>query len=203
MIEVETLTDHDLPNLGPTSTSSKYHKCATFRGVFSSKTIVVQCAHGGGGLKGNYLQIEDDYPQLEYFGLCEVDVFVEREQYDCGSIEVPANGNVVESNGSKLAEYSCNEGYRLMGESSRSCNLKTGQWIGEEPYCEQITCDPPVEIPNGMYRVYNDDDEIPIVGTRIVYECLPGFTLIGSNDTRVCALDSEWTGSLPHCERKR
>ena len=189
----------------PASTSSKYHKCATFRGVFSSKTIVVQCAKNAGGLKGNFLQIEDDYPQLEYFGLCEVDIFVEREKYECGQVEVPANGYVVNhelENNTQLVEYHCHEGHRLIGRPNRTCHLKTGQWVTEEPYCERITCDTPKSLLNGLYRIYGDDYDMPVVGTRTVYECLPGFTLVGNNNTRVCDTNGDWSGSSPFCERK-
>lgn len=195
----ETSNDVEQTNSAPNS--SKYHKCASFRGVFSSKTIVIQCAKGG--LKGNYLQIEDDYPQLEYFGLCEVDIFVERNAYQCGPAEVPSNGYVLaKSNQSTEIEYSCREGFRLVGEANRTCNLKTGQWSGSEPYCERITCSPPTPIANGFYRVFADIEEVPVVATRIVYECAPGYLLVGVNDTRQCDSTGEWSGQKPHCEGK-
>lgn len=193
----ETSNDVDQTNSAPNS--SKYHKCASFRGVFSSKTIVIQCAKGG--LKGNYLQIEDDYPQLEYFGLCEVDIFVERDAYQCGPPEVPSNGFVfAKSNQSTSVEYSCHEGFRLVGEANRTCNLKSGQWFGSEPYCERITCSAPTPITNGFYRVLADHEDVPVVGTRIVYECAPGFLLVGINDTRQCDSTGEWSGQKPYCE---
>lgn len=230
VIEVETLTTNDhhdndtFPMMnstktssssGPTttmSTSSKYHKCASFRGVFSSKTIFVQCSSSsnGGGLHGNYLQIEDDYPQLEYFGLCEVDVFVERNRYECGQIEVPAFGYVVDQqisvDGLRSVEYHCHDGYRLMGQTRRQCNQQTGQWIGREPYCERITCQQPISIPNGFYRMYGEDHyDQPVVGSRTVYECRPGFVFVdsNSNDTRICDPNGQWSGSsdIPQCER--
>nr|XP_046920510.1 uncharacterized protein LOC124500480 [Dermatophagoides farinae] len=225
VIEVETLTTNHGENdtfLGKNSTqtsyghsvttmstSSKYHKCASFRGVFSSKTIFVQCSSNNGGLRGNYLQIEDDYPQLEYFGLCEVDVFVERGHYECGQVEVPAFGFVLDQqisvDGSRSVEYHCHDGYRLIGQSRRHCDQRTGQWIDKEPYCERITCPEPVSIMNGFHRMYGEDYyDQPVVGSRTVYECRPGFVFVdpNANDTRICDRYGQWSGSLdvPQCE---
>jgi len=184
------------------NTVSKYHKCATFRGVFSSKTIVVQCAKNAGGLKGNFLQIEDDHPQLEYFGLCEVDIFVERELYQCGQVEVPSYGYVLDksSNHTKAVEYYCHEGFQLVGSKTRVCNHKTGQWKGDEPYCDRIICPEPHSIANGFYKMYGDYLNFPVTGSRIVYECKPGFLLNSANDTRICDSTGHWSTAKPHCE---
>lgn len=220
MIEVETLTTNGENNdtflmknsTSTMSTSSKYHKCASFRGVFSSKTIFVQCSSSSlNGLNGNYLQIEDDYPQLEYFGLCEVDVFVERNRYECGQVEVPAFGFVLDQqiavDGLRSVEYNCHDGYRLIGQSQRHCDQRTGQWIGLEPYCERITCPEPMSIPNGFHRMYGDDYyDQPVVGSRTVYECRPGFIFMDPNvnDTRICDRNGQWSGTsldVPQCER--
>lgn len=190
----------DAPLSSSAASTSKYHKCASFRGVFSSKTIVIQCAKGG--LRGNFLQIEDDYPQLEYFGLCEVDIFVERDAYQCGPPEVPANGYILDkANETKEVEYICHEGFRLVGEATRTCNLKTGHWSASEPFCERITCSSPLPLTNGFYRIFADYLDQPVVGTRTVYECAPGYLLIGVNDTRQCDSNGEWSGTRPYCER--
>lgn len=131
--------------------------------------------------------------------MCEVDIFVERDSYKCGQVEVPANGFVINKD-NQTVEYSCNDEYRLIGDSIRTCNVKTGQWLNNEPYCERITCQSPPSIANGMYRVYNDYLNVPVIGTRTVYECNPGFILTGLNDTRVCDATGEWNGSKPYCE---
>lgn len=199
----------DLENVSKISNSNKYYKCATFRGVFSSKTIFVQCAtNGRTGLKGNYLHIEDDYPQLEYFGLCEVDLFVERSKYECGKVEVPAYGYVIDNpvtiDGIRSVEYRCHDGHQIVGYSKRRCDTKTGQWVDQEPYCKRITCPDPILIQNGYYRIYGDYYDWSILGTRTVYECRPGyvFTETTTNDTRVCDRNGQWTGEIPQCERK-
>jgi len=57
-------------------TKAKYNKCATFQGIFSSQALILVCA--GKGVTGQTLHIEDNLPILDYFGLCEVEVFVRK-----------------------------------------------------------------------------------------------------------------------------
>ena len=55
---------------------------------------------------------------------------------DCGSLGNPENGMVSVSTTTynSVANYSCNTGYNLTGEMSRTC-LDTGLWSGSEPTC--------------------------------------------------------------------
>ena len=56
---------------------------------------------------------------------------------DCGSLTDPANGQVDHTAGTTLgqtATYSCNTGYNLVGDSTRTCQA-TGEWSGSEPTC--------------------------------------------------------------------
>ncbi|UXI20853.1 uncharacterized protein NH340_JMT06796 [Sarcoptes scabiei] len=214
IIEVETLSsqEYDQTNKSVSesltiSTSSKYHKCATFRGVFSSKTIFVHCSSSNLGekLQGHYLQIEDEHPQLEYFGLCEVDLFVKRDRYECGQVEIPAHGSVIENqitiDGIRSVRYYCQEGFRLIGESERHCDSKTGQWSHQEPFCERITCPEPTPLENAFYRIYGDYYDLPVMGTKTVYECRPGYVFDGlENDTSVCGNNGQWSNNPASCE---
>ena len=54
----------------------------------------------------------------------------------CPSLLDPANGEVQASDRSfgRVATYSCNEGYALMGSNSRRCQADA-RWSGEEPEC--------------------------------------------------------------------
>ena len=54
----------------------------------------------------------------------------------CSMPKDPSSGKVtVRSNGTvSTAEYSCNFGYALIGESTRVCNTD-GVWINSEPVC--------------------------------------------------------------------
>ena len=64
---------------------------------------------------------------------------------DCGSLTDPGNGQVNHTSGTTFGEnatYSCNTGYNLVGDSTRTCQA-TGNWSGSEPTCQ------------GMYIVIN------------------------------------------------
>ena len=57
---------------------------------------------------------------------------------DCGTLTNPANGQVSHTAGTTFGEtatYSCNTGYNLVGDSTRTCQA-TGEWSGSEPTCE-------------------------------------------------------------------
>ena len=56
---------------------------------------------------------------------------------DCGGLADPANGEVVTSGTafSSRATYSCNDGYNLVGDATRTCQA-SGSWSGTDPLCE-------------------------------------------------------------------
>ena len=57
---------------------------------------------------------------------------------DCGSLTDPGNGSVTHTAGTtfgQTATYSCNTGYNLVGDSTRTCQA-TGVWSGSAPTCE-------------------------------------------------------------------
>ena len=59
---------------------------------------------------------------------------------NCGSLTDPANGRVDHTAGTSLgqnATYSCNTGYNLVGDSTRTCQA-TGLWSGSEPTCQRM-----------------------------------------------------------------
>jgi len=59
---------------------------------------------------------------------------------DCGNLTNPANGQVSHTAGTTFGEtatYSCNTGYNLVGNSTRTCEA-TGAWSGSEPTCERM-----------------------------------------------------------------
>ena len=59
---------------------------------------------------------------------------------DCRTLSNPVNGQVNTTAGTtfgQTATYSCNTGYNLMGNSTRTCQA-TGQWNGSEPTCERM-----------------------------------------------------------------
>ena len=57
---------------------------------------------------------------------------------NCGSLPDPANGSVNHTAGTSLgqsANYRCNTGYTLVGDSTRTCQA-TGNWSGSAPTCQ-------------------------------------------------------------------
>ena len=57
---------------------------------------------------------------------------------DCGSLNDPGNGSVNHTSGTTFGQtitYSCNTGYNLVGDSTRTCQA-TGEWSGSAPTCE-------------------------------------------------------------------
>ena len=73
---------------------------------------------------------------------------------DCGSLTDPANGRVDHTAGISLghtATYSCNTGYNLVGDSTRTCQA-TGNWSGSEPTCQGVyACKLTLFYPTVMY----------------------------------------------------
>ena len=66
------------------------------------------------------------------------DIFLILTAVDCGDLSDPANGSVTLTTGTTLgqtATYSCNTGYGLVGDSTRTCQA-TGNWSGSEPTCQ-------------------------------------------------------------------
>ena len=59
---------------------------------------------------------------------------------DCGPLPGPANGRVYHTAGTtfrQTANYSCNTGYTLVGDSTRTCQA-TGEWNASIPTCQGV-----------------------------------------------------------------
>ena len=57
---------------------------------------------------------------------------------DCGTLTDPNNGQVTHTAGTTVgqtATYSCNTGYNLVGDSTRTCQA-AGNWSGSTPTCK-------------------------------------------------------------------
>ena len=58
----------------------------------------------------------------------------------CGNLTDPANGQVDQTTGTAVgqtATYSCNTGYNLVGNSTRTCQA-TGNWSEGAPTCQGV-----------------------------------------------------------------
>ncbi|XP_010000348.1 PREDICTED: C4b-binding protein alpha chain-like [Chaetura pelagica] len=97
--------------------------------------------------------------------------------------------------------FTCNLGYRLVGESSAYCKLVDNEVYWDQiPYCEIIPCFPPPMIENGKLIDGNRDFTFGMAAT---YSCDRGFALIG-DDTIHCTandkLEGVWNGEFPKCK---
>ena len=67
-------------------------------------------------------------------------IFLVLTAVDCGNLTDPVNGSVDDTAGTSLgqtATYSCDTGYNLVGDSTRTCQA-TGNWSGGTPTCQGV-----------------------------------------------------------------
>ncbi|XP_036128524.1 membrane cofactor protein-like [Molossus molossus] len=99
----------------------------------------------------------------------------------------------------ELVTYSCDhskgaEEYSLVGESKLICS-GPGKWSSDPPQCKVVQCEQPV-IQHGrplseMKKIFSYLDEV-------LFECLKGFYLSGSNPV-FCGGNSTWEPAVPTC----
>ncbi|XP_067257599.1 sushi, von Willebrand factor type A, EGF and pentraxin domain-containing protein 1 isoform X2 [Chanodichthys erythropterus] len=112
----------------------------------------------------------------------------------CETPPSPEYGSVIVTNSplGSLAEYSCEEGYELSGQTVRQC-ISGQQWSDDAPRCLPISCGNPGGIANG--EVIGKSFHVKML---IHYECHKGFVLEGVK-TRTCQVDGKWDNKAPTC----
>ncbi|XP_052808433.1 E-selectin-like isoform X2 [Mya arenaria] len=118
------------------------------------------------------------------------------QQVDCGSLSNPANGQVssLATTEGSTATYSCNSGFMLVGDSTRTCEA-SGVWNGSEPTCQQVDCGSLSNPANGQVSFLATTE-----GSTATYSCNSGFMLVGDS-TRTCEASGVWNGSEPTCQQ--
>ncbi|XP_070123988.1 complement receptor type 1-like isoform X5 [Equus przewalskii] len=129
----------------------------------------------------------------------------------CGTPPEPFNGMVhinTDTQFGSTVNYSCNEGYRLIGSLSAACLLSGNNvtWDKEAPLCESISCEPPPAISNGDY--YSSNGNVFQYATVVTYRCLTGpdgeklFDLVGEQSIFCTSKDNQlgvWSSPPPQC----
>ncbi|XP_051854443.1 complement decay-accelerating factor-like isoform X4 [Antechinus flavipes] len=94
-------------------------------------------------------------------------------------------------------EYSCEEGYTLIGDNIRLCEIAGNKvvWSGDVPFCKEVRCETP-QVDNavpisGFGRFYTYKD-------TIIFECEKGY-ILQSNNKITCEADNNWSPALPVC----
>ncbi|XP_035301723.1 C4b-binding protein alpha chain isoform X2 [Cricetulus griseus] len=125
----------------------------------------------------------------------------------CGNPGDLQNGHVEVktdfSFGSQI-EFSCSEGYILIGSSTSHCEIQSKgvAWSDPLPECEIVKCRSPPEISNGKHT--GGDEDFYTYGSSVTYRCDPTFLLLGSPSITCIVVNKTvgvWSPSPPTCER--
>ncbi|XP_064386497.1 sushi, von Willebrand factor type A, EGF and pentraxin domain-containing protein 1-like [Halichondria panicea] len=115
---------------------------------------------------------------------------------DCGSLDALSNGAVDTSSGTTFmmtATYTCNTGYNIVGEATRTCRADT-IWTPEAPTCAPVDCGP-LTVPNGQVSTSSGTTFM----NTATYTCDHGYNLIGVSD-RTCQANGAWSLTAPTCD---
>ncbi|XP_066480759.1 complement receptor type 1-like [Tiliqua scincoides] len=120
----------------------------------------------------------------------------------CGHPKEPKNGQLIVPKDLLLGStvsYTCDEGYRRIGVSSRRCVISNGRviWTGDVPFCQLIPCYPPPEVPHGRRTGMHKDDFY--YGDSVTYTCEKGYPLHGTASIHCTTKDGKngvWSGQV-------
>ncbi|XP_076319115.1 P-selectin-like isoform X1 [Tachypleus tridentatus] len=93
------------------------------------------------------------------------------------------------------AKYSCEKGYKLVGNKVRNCELG-GIWTGRDPQCKFIDCGKPNSLSNGDLVLLS---QTTTYLSKVHYSCHQNFSLVGDKE-RTCLDTRLWSGQDPVCK---
>ncbi|XP_067886734.1 sushi, von Willebrand factor type A, EGF and pentraxin domain-containing protein 1 isoform X1 [Heterodontus francisci] len=114
----------------------------------------------------------------------------------CGEPPIIERGHVSGTNYSfgAIVAYSCNTGFYVKGDKKRTCQAD-GEWSGQLPSCQPVSCGDPPQIANGNVEVANGT----LFQNEVRYHCNHGYQLVGS-PVRICQGNRHWySESSPSC----
>ncbi|XP_042621384.1 seizure 6-like protein isoform X2 [Cyprinus carpio] len=95
--------------------------------------------------------------------------------------------------------YQCDPGYDLVGSETLTCQVDLS-WNMQPPFCEKIMyCTDPGHVEHSTRTL---SDPKLLVGTTILYSCIPGYILQGGATLTCYGREPGtpvWTSRLPHC----
>ena len=92
------------------------------------------------------------------------------------------------------ATFSCEHGYKLLGDNDINC-LSSGSWSGWPPGCVEVDCGQPYNVENSRMFLVNDSTKY---GAMVEYLCIPPHKREGPFQ-RQCEITGHWSGQDPVC----
>ncbi|XP_021097955.1 C4b-binding protein alpha chain isoform X1 [Heterocephalus glaber] len=101
-------------------------------------------------------------------------------------------------------EFSCLEGYILVGPSTSVCEIqdKAVDWSAPFPVCEIVKCESPPDISNGKHS--GEDEDLYTYGSSVTYSCDPNYSLVGNASISCVVVNKTvgvWSPRPPTCEK--
>ncbi|XP_032660808.1 P-selectin-like isoform X3 [Chelonoidis abingdonii] len=128
------------------------------------------------------------------------------EAVKCPVLDSPARGRLNCTNWhgdftyNSTCAFSCEKGFVLNGSETLECTA-LGQWRGQTPRCEAVTC-PGLAAPGrGRLNCTHWHGDFTYNST-CAFSCEKGFVLNGS-ETLECTTLGQWRGQTPRCEVMR